>query len=183
MPKIGFSHTKQKNIMSVKDLKKKLNNILTKDESVVVSINGKWGVGKTYFFSSLLSLSSSSFKIITTLQFFCSFSSDINPRTSSNSIAKHIKDITIPYIGIGITLPDKQDFKDIIVCFDDFERLSSSMELEEVLGFISELKEQKNCSVVMNLNEDELSDKFEYLKSFLYQIKKHKPLFYLLVAP
>jgi hypothetical protein len=27
--------------MSVKDLKKKLNNILTKDESVVVSINGK----------------------------------------------------------------------------------------------------------------------------------------------
>jgi tRNA A37 threonylcarbamoyladenosine biosynthesis protein TsaE len=35
--------------MSVKDLKKKLNNILTKDESVVVSINGKWGVGKTYF--------------------------------------------------------------------------------------------------------------------------------------
>jgi predicted AAA+ superfamily ATPase len=35
--------------MSVKDLKKKLNNILTKDEPVVVSINGKWGVGKTYF--------------------------------------------------------------------------------------------------------------------------------------
>jgi hypothetical protein len=27
-----------------------------------------------------------SFKIITTLQFFCSFSSDISPRTSSNSI-------------------------------------------------------------------------------------------------
>jgi hypothetical protein len=77
--------------------------------SVVVSINGKWGVGKTYFWHqfkeqltdkkvayvslfgketissirtdvflhlssvSLLSLSSSSFKIITTLQFFCSF--------------------------------------------------------------------------------------------------------------
>jgi hypothetical protein len=29
------------------------------------------------------------------------------------------------------------------------------MELEEVLGFISELKEQKNCSVVMILNEDD----------------------------
>jgi hypothetical protein len=74
-------------------------------------------------------------------------------------------------------LPDKQDFKDIIVCFDDFERLSSSMELEEVLGLISELKEQKNCSVVVRIYL------FEYLKSFLYQIKKHKPLFYLLVAP
>jgi hypothetical protein len=65
--------------------------------------------------------------------------------------------------GIGITLPDKQDFKDIIVCFDDFERLSSSMELEEVLGLISELKEQKNCSVVMILNEDELGDNKETL--------------------
>jgi hypothetical protein len=54
-----------------------------------------------------------------------------------HATAKHIKDITIPYIGIGITLPDKQDFKDIIVCFDDFERLSSSMELKEVLGLIS----------------------------------------------
>ena len=35
--------------MSVDNLKKKLNNILTKDESVVVSINDKWGVGKTNF--------------------------------------------------------------------------------------------------------------------------------------
>jgi hypothetical protein len=91
----------------------------------------------------LLSLSSSSFKIITTLQFFCSFSSDINPRTSSNSIdddslSKSSKHTIISLKScIGITLPDKQDFKDIIVCFDDFERLSSSMELEEVLGFIS----------------------------------------------
>jgi hypothetical protein len=25
--------------------------------------------------------------------------------------AKHIKDITIPYIGIGITLPDKKKYK------------------------------------------------------------------------
>ncbi|VVM20827.1 hypothetical protein BSPWISOXPB_8444 [uncultured Gammaproteobacteria bacterium] len=83
-----------------------------------------------------------------------------------HATAKHIKDITIPYIGIGITLLDKQDFKDIIVCFDDFERLSSSMELKEVLGLISELKEQKNCSVVMILNEDELRDNKETLDKY-----------------
>jgi uncharacterized protein YydD (DUF2326 family) len=63
-------------------------------------------------------------------------------------------------------LLDKQDFKDIIVCFDDFERLSSSMELKEVLGLISELKEQKNCSVVMILNEDELRDNKETLDKY-----------------
>jgi hypothetical protein len=40
------------------------------------------------------------------------------------------------------------------------------MELEEVLGFISELKEQKNCSVVMILNEDELEDNKEALDKY-----------------
>jgi hypothetical protein len=48
------------------------------------------------------------------------------------------------------------------------------MELEEVLGFISELKEQKNCSVVMILNEDELSDNKEETLLFAYSISSRK---------
>jgi hypothetical protein len=40
------------------------------------------------------------------------------------------------------------------------------MELKEVLGLISELKEQKNCSVVMILNEDELEDNKEALDKY-----------------
>jgi hypothetical protein len=72
-------------------------------------------------------------------------------------------------------LPDKQDFKDIIVCFDDFERLSSSMELEEVLGLISELKEQKNCSVVMILNEDQLRDNKETLDKYKEKLIDYEP--------
>ncbi len=162
--------------MSVKDLKKKLNNILTKDESVVVSINGKWGVGKTYFwhqFKEQLTDKKVAYISLFGKETISSIRTDIFLQVISkkqkawwHATTKHIKDITIPYIGIGITLPDKQDFKDIIVCFDDFERLSSSMELEEVLGLISELKEQKNCSVVMILNEDELRDNKETLDKY-----------------
>ncbi|CAC5833913.1 hypothetical protein [uncultured Gammaproteobacteria bacterium] len=40
--------------MSTANLKKRLTNILTKDESVVISINGKWGVGKTYFWHEFI---------------------------------------------------------------------------------------------------------------------------------
>ena len=161
--------------MSVKDLKKKLNNILTKDESVVVSINGKWGVGKTYFwhqFKEQLTDKKVAYISLFGKETISSIRTDVflqvipKKQKAWHATAKHIKDITIPYIGIGITLPDKQDFKDIIVCFDDFERLSSSMELEEVLGFISELKEQKNCSVVMILNEDQLKDNKETLDKY-----------------
>ena len=161
--------------MSVKDLKKKLNNILTKDESVVVSINGKWGVGKTYFwhqFKEQLTGKKVAYVSLFGKETISSIRTDIflqvisKKKKAWHATAKHIKDITIPYIGIGITLLDKQDFKDIIVCFDDFERLSSSMELKEVLGLISELKEQKNCSVVMILNEDELRDNKETLDKY-----------------
>ena len=161
--------------MSVKDLKKKLNNILTKDESVVVSINGKWGVGKTYFwhkFKGQLTDKKVAYVSLFGKETISSIRTDIflqvlsKKKKAWHTTAKHIKDITIPYIGIGITLLDKQDFKDIIVCFDDFERLSSSMELKEVLGLISELKEQKNCSVVMILNEDELRDNKETLDKY-----------------
>jgi hypothetical protein len=52
------------------------------------------------------------------------------------------------------------------VCFDDFERLSPSIKLEEVLGFIAELKEQKECKVVMILNEGELGGNKEIFNKY-----------------
>ncbi len=65
-----------------------------------------------------------------------------------------------------LTLFKKQDFKNIVVCFDDFERLSPSIKLEEVLGLIAELKEQKECKVVMILNEGKLGDNKETLDKY-----------------
>ncbi|SSC10267.1 P-loop NTPase fold protein [thiotrophic endosymbiont of Bathymodiolus puteoserpentis (Logatchev)] len=164
--------------MSVKNLKEKLNNILKKDEPVVVSINGKWGVGKTYFwhqFKEQLTDKKVAYVSLFGKETISSIRTDIFLQVISKQQNNwrrfkgwYFKNIKISYggIGIGITLPDKQDFKDIIVCFDDFERLSSLMELEEVLGLISELKEQKNCSVVMILNEDELRDNKETLDKY-----------------
>ena len=164
--------------MSVKNLKEKLNNILKKDEPVVVSINGKWGVGKTYFwhqFKEQLTDKKVAYVSLFGKETISSIRTDIFLQVISKQQNNwrrfkgwYFKNIKISYggIGIGITLPDKQDFKDIIVCFDDFERLSSLMELEEVLGLISELKEQKNCSVVMILNEDELGDNKETLDKY-----------------
>jgi cytochrome oxidase Cu insertion factor (SCO1/SenC/PrrC family) len=47
-----------------------------------------------------------------------------------------------------------------------FSFFFKSLKLKEVLGLISELKEQKNCSVVMILNEDELRDNKETLDKY-----------------
>jgi hypothetical protein len=69
------------------------------------------------------------------------------------------------------------DFKNVIVCFDDFERMSSKISFKDILGLISELKEQKQCKVVMILNEKEL-DKLSSVEdekySELFNLYKEK---------
>lgn len=51
----------------------------------------------------------------------------------------------------------KEDFKDIIVCFDNIERRSDNLSLKEILGLVNLLKEEKECNVVMIFHEEELS--------------------------
>lgn len=47
--------------------------------------------------------------------------------------------------------------KDTVICFDDFERTDwGALSVEGILGFISDLKEQKGCKVVLIFNEERL---------------------------
>lgn len=71
--------------------------------------------------------------------------------------------------GIGLLsfLPQASDYANLIeslaylsvtdtlVCIDDLERVGSDLEIRDVLGLISQLKEQKKCKVVILLNEGE----------------------------
>ncbi|MDR6953202.1 hypothetical protein J2X65_002563 [Ancylobacter sp. 3268] len=50
------------------------------------------------------------------------------------------------------------DVRDQIVCFDDLERMSDGLDLKDVLGLISFLKEKKRCKVVLLLNSDALKE-------------------------
>lgn len=43
--------------------------------------------------------------------------------------------------------------KDQLICFDDFERRGRDLDLEQVLGLITYLCEERNCSVVLILND------------------------------
>jgi hypothetical protein len=48
--------------------------------------------------------------------------------------------------------------RDQLVCLDDFER-GDSLKPKEVLGLVSFLREQRNCKVVMILNDQQLDEK------------------------
>lgn len=45
-----------------------------------------------------------------------------------------------------------------IICFDDLERSGSGLSMKDVLGLVSFLKEQRQCRVVLLLNEEQLAD-------------------------
>lgn len=54
-----------------------------------------------------------------------------------------------------------------LICFDDFERLTrGGVTVEEVLGFVTSLKEEKNCKVVLIFNDEELKDQADVYRRY-----------------
>ena len=51
-----------------------------------------------------------------------------------------------------------QIVNDSLVCFDDLERKGDSLDIKDILGLASFLKEQRNCKVVFILNDGTLSE-------------------------
>lgn len=72
----------------------------------------------------------------------------------------------VPYLknlSVGLETLAQHLITKTIICLDDFERLNTErIKPDEVLGFISELKEEKGCKVVLIFNEDELRSKDAY---------------------
>jgi hypothetical protein len=48
--------------------------------------------------------------------------------------------------------------RDQIVCIDDLERRGNGLDLKDVFGLVSFLREQRNCKVMLILNSDELGN-------------------------
>ena len=68
-------------------------------------------------------------------------------------------------ISVGLETLAPHLIRNTIICLDDFERLNPELiEPDEILGFISELKEEKGCKIVLIFNEDELKSKEVYQK-------------------
>jgi hypothetical protein len=53
-----------------------------------------------------------------------------------------------------------------LVCLDDFERLSKRLPADELLGFVSSLKEEKGCKIVLIFNEQKLDGNVEVYNKY-----------------
>lgn len=66
-----------------------------------------------------------------------------------------------PFRGVNVALDVVAPMlvKDMLICFDDFERVNSErISHEELMGLISTLKESANCKIAMILNDEKLPD-------------------------
>lgn len=157
----------------VQRLNERLLEIFQLDEGFVVALNGEWGIGKTFFWNKFIEDNFSDRVKNKEVVYVSLFGKETIKDIQSDIILQISKfgklykqmDSAVgssKFYGIDISsvlsLATKTDFKDIIICFDDFERKSDKLGSKDILGLISQFKEQKNCKIVMIYNQNEVNE-------------------------
>jgi hypothetical protein len=184
----------QKNALKEFDDNVQIKNIINnfnkylkdyKNDGIVLSLKGHWGVGKTYFWHLYAKESLNQDKYIYISLFGINKTEEIKEKIINkiskktnffNKIKKFFGSSRIVGIHVSSVLSSMgiKNFKDVIICFDDFERMSPNLSMSEVLGFISELKEQHASKIVLINNNDELKTQDNINKKKLFKIIKTK---------
>jgi len=172
-------------IVSREEVKRRLKELLSRKESICIVIKGEWGVGKTHLLKEFLNneLKKEKYAYISLFGKYSleDIKSDLTLQLSKaikytnvlGQVLENIKSVS-PHLGsIGslLSLLTSKEFKDVIICFNEFERLSPNLEIKEVFGFISHLKENLNCRIVLIMDEDKIiKDEIEVYNKYKEKI-------------
>lgn len=156
----------------MKEFKHKLLNLLKKEsEPKVVAIKGEWGSGKSTFWRgfTLPEHYTNAYISLYGLNSIEEIENSILLQVSELNVIedfvekklKFLHDINILGVNAKAVLSSLKpsSFEKLVICLDDFERLSDKISVNELFGFIADLKENKRCRVVMILNEDKILQK------------------------
>ena len=77
---------------------------------------------------------------------------------------EQFKDIKVSQYGVSASAKLLENLlyaqvKDAIICFDDFERLSEKLKIQDVMGLVNQLKLERNCQVILILDESKNDEK------------------------
>jgi hypothetical protein len=171
--------------MSIVWAKAELKRFLESPDPQVMCLRGKWGVGKTFTWSDTLEDQNvvknrdftnysyvSLFGIESLDRLRTSVFENATPIETNKTLArragnllrdnwrKHIRRINeVPTLKDFIPSVEPFLFGSVnkyVVCFDDIERMGDLIQLKDVLGIASYLKDQRGCKVIIILNDDEL---------------------------
>lgn len=80
---------------------------------------------------------------------------------NAGKFLNHINKLAIikRYIGDSSNFISNNYIENMLICFDDIERIDSKLPIETLMGYADELAQQKNCKIILIFNEDELEEK------------------------
>lgn len=169
--------------MDIDTKKERLKDLLEKNMreekvGIAIAITGSWGVGKTYFWNKVREGYKFKNKYIYVSLFGLESLGDLKTHIYSNIENNHslieiprwirglpsiLKDTRVSQFGVNASAKvfDNLMFhqvKDAIICFDDFERMSNKLDIKDVMGLANQLKLEKNCQIILILDEDKTED-------------------------
>lgn len=153
-------------------------NIQNEKVGTAIAITGPWGVGKTFFWKKFIEGCNLKKKYVYVSLFGLESLSDLKTHIYSNIENNHstleiprwirglpsiLKDTRVSQFGLNASTKifDSLMFnqvKDAIICFDDFERMSKKLDIKDVMGLANQLKLEKNCQIILILDEDRAED-------------------------
>jgi hypothetical protein len=161
--------------MSIETVKKVIREFVAREECYeVLALKGAWGVGKTYAWRKIIDDPQlkpwpehyayvSLFGLSSIAELRIAIISGRYSSTGTGDAAARIKSLTdslpswFKTIGSAVDILSPTLVRDLLICIDDFERLNTEkLSHDQVLGFISNLKENARCKVVLILNDEKL---------------------------
>lgn len=165
--------------MNISEKEERLKELLEQNfqnqkVGTAIAITGPWGVGKTFFWKRCIDGYNFKKKYVYVSLFGLESLSDLKTHIYSNIENNHstleiprwirglpsiLKETRVSQFGLSASTKifDSLMFnqvKDAIICFDDFERMSNKLDIKDVMGLANYLKLEKNCQVILILDED-----------------------------
>ena len=183
-------HVRKKGYSLQENVYSEMKRTFDEYDSFVIAIKGSWGSGKTYFWNQFQSKELTDMKyayvslfgkdtleeikrdVIMQISVKDKHLSSIKEKISDIKSTLGFKDddasfgVTGAWLGTMMSLFEKKDFEDVVICLDDFERKSSKLDIRDILGYLSVLKEQFNCQIVLILNEEKISNEKDIYKEY-----------------
>lgn len=163
---------------SYERVKSTLTYLLEDDPISVVALSGKWGTGKSHLWEAVrnklknykskpIYISLFGIKTINELKLRivqnAKLNSDDKYKEYAQNASSILKDLAGRLFGVNvenlILLSIPTLVKERLVVIDDVERKHTSLDIDEVMGFINEYSENHKSRFLLLLNQDKLVDK------------------------
>jgi hypothetical protein len=182
------SKTLIKNEKAMDNISEAILNHLKMKTTGALLLTGDWGSGKTYHLKNnvfpLIENTTEFIPIIVSLYgendknniaqkvlfaFFDKRGKNVN--LSTGTIAKNIKNFSEGFpilkkyvdldkliVGTGENVFRLLPHDNLLICFDDLERMSEKIDVNDFLGIVNDLVENKGCKVLLIANEEEIKN-------------------------